>query len=48
MRLWDLESKTCLKMFAHNDYGKIFQMGKFYHKDKLGCACCSSDNAMNL
>lgn len=48
VRLWDLESKTCLKMFAHNDYGKIFQMGKFYHKDKLGCACCSSDNAMNL
>ena len=23
VRLWDLESKSCLKLFAHNDYGKI-------------------------
>jgi WD40 repeat protein len=23
VRLWDLESKSCLKLFAHNDYGKM-------------------------
>lgn len=22
VRLWDLETKSCLKLFAHNDYGK--------------------------
>lgn len=21
VRLWDLETKTCLKIFVHNDYG---------------------------
>ena len=23
VRLWDLESKSCLKLFAYNDYGKM-------------------------
>lgn len=23
VRLWDLESKSCIKVFAHSDYGKI-------------------------
>lgn len=23
VRLWDIETQTCLKMFAHNDYGEI-------------------------
>ncbi|CAK9179962.1 unnamed protein product [Ilex paraguariensis] len=23
VRLWDMESKSCLKLFAHNDYGKM-------------------------
>ena len=23
VRLWDMETKTCLKLFAHNDYGKM-------------------------
>lgn len=22
VRLWDMETKSCLKLFAHNDYGK--------------------------
>lgn len=26
VRLWDLETKTCLKFFAHNDYGIISQL----------------------
>jgi len=26
VRLWDLESKSCLKFFAHNDYGEIFYL----------------------
>jgi len=26
VRLWDLETKTCLKFFAHNDYGEIFYL----------------------
>ena len=24
VRLWDLDTKTCLKVFAHTDYGEIF------------------------
>ena len=24
VRLWDMETKICLQMFAHNDYGKNF------------------------
>lgn len=23
VRMWGLESKSCLKMFAHNDYGEM-------------------------
>lgn len=23
VRLWDMETKSCLKLFAHNDYGKV-------------------------
>lgn len=23
VRLWDIETKDCLKMFAHNDYGEM-------------------------
>lgn len=23
VRLWDMESKSCLKVFAHNDYGEM-------------------------
>lgn len=23
VRLWDLESKSCLKLFSHNDYGEM-------------------------
>lgn len=23
VRMWDMETKSCLKMFAHNDYGEI-------------------------
>lgn len=22
VRLWDIETKSCLKLFAHNDYGQ--------------------------
>ncbi|KAK7389423.1 hypothetical protein VNO78_24455 [Psophocarpus tetragonolobus] len=28
VRLWDLETKTCLNKFAHNDYGEISDMVK--------------------
>ena len=23
VRLWDMETKSCLKLFAHNDYGQM-------------------------
>ena len=23
VRLWDIETQSCLKLFAHNDYGKL-------------------------
>lgn len=23
VRLWDMETKSCLKLFAHNDYGSF-------------------------
>lgn len=23
VRLWDMETQNCLKMFAHNDYGEM-------------------------
>lgn len=25
MRLWDLSSKSCLKIFSHSDYGKFLE-----------------------
>lgn len=28
VRLWDMETKTCLKLFAHNDYGETFLLNK--------------------
>ena len=30
VRLWDLETKSCLKFFAHNDYGEILYTSFFY------------------
>lgn len=28
VRLWDIETKTCLKLFAHNDYGKATKQNR--------------------
>jgi hypothetical protein len=32
VRLWDMDTKTCLKMFPHNDYGE----------QPILCSCCTA------
>ena len=44
MRLWDLSSKTCLKIFSHSDYGKLLEHCYFVH----GILCPAFSKASNI
>lgn len=35
VRLWDMDTRSCLKLFAHNDYGKLLQHMNTLHNSVI-------------